>query len=98
MQFEKRAQLVKVGQRKVIKEGRELSFYDLHLVVPNEGIAKVSVSQEVAMVASGMVGGEVVLMCELEPDRRTSWLYSLRVLSVVAAGDKVVPARERNAV
>jgi hypothetical protein len=86
MRFEKRVKAVFVGERKLMKDGRELKFYDLQYLVEGEGVGKVGIPEEFAVVAAQNVGKEVTLSLELEQDRRTQWLYRLNVLDVAPVG------------
>lgn len=90
MLVEKLVDVVTVGTRKFVKDGKEMTFHDLSYVVSGEGVGTVGVTEEFAVFAAQRVGKQVLLRMELAPDRKVSWLYSLSVIGVQDA-DK--PAR-----
>lgn len=86
MKFEKRVKAVFLGERKLVKDGRELKFYDLQYLVEGEGVGKVGIPEEFAVLVAQNLGKDVTLTIELEQDRRTQWLYRMNVLDIAPVG------------
>jgi hypothetical protein len=92
MRFEKKVSVITVQSRKVSREGKDMTFHDLHYVVAGEGVGTIAIPDEFAVQLAQAQGKEVTLQIEARPDRRTNWLYRLDVVGVVGARPQVATA------